>query len=396
LRFRRALRQPQETQARKLEGYVQRNAHTSFGKAHRFDSIRTYEEFSRRVPLSDYNSLEPWIIRIQNGENEVITSELVTHLVPTSGSTGARKLIPFTRELQREFNAAIAPWLVDLQRQFPGLLGGPAYWSITPATKATILEKSAVPIGFDSDTAYLGGTRQWLAKQVMAVPADLQNLDSFEAFRYRSLLHLLRCRELRLISVWHPSFLTLLLDALPVHWENLLSEIAHTRGSLVGRPRCADELCAIGPGEPAKLWPELRVISCWGDGNAETAIAQLETRFSEAFIQRKGLLATEAVVTIPFLGSQLLAVRSHFFEFMDDQGRIRLSHELRKGADYEVVITTGGGLWRYRLQDRVRVTGSLAKTPCLQFLGRSGNVSDRFGEKLVRFGLIPHGVAHHG
>ena len=55
---------------------------------------------------------------------------------------------------------------------------------------------------------------------------------------------------------------------------------------------------------------------------------------------------------------------------------------LREGDEYEVVVTTAGGLWRYRLGDRVCVTDWAEKTPSLRFLGRSGNVSDRFGEKL--------------
>ncbi|HXB60556.1 MAG TPA: GH3 auxin-responsive promoter family protein, partial [Candidatus Acidoferrales bacterium] len=59
-----------------------------------------------------------------------------------------------------------------------------------------------------------------------------------------------------------------------------------------------------------------------------------------------------------------------------------LAHELRKDEIYEVVLTTSGGLWRYRLQDLVQVTGFVGNTPSLHFLGRAGNVSDRYGEKL--------------
>src|SRR5262249_17538877 len=132
LRFRRALREPQSAQRRKLRSLITQNGKTAFGKAHGFDGIRSYEDFTRHVPLSDYSDLELWIERIRRGEKNVLTSDLVTHLVPTSGSTGARKLIPFTSGLQREFNAAIGPWLVDLARRHPAFLGGPAYWSITP------------------------------------------------------------------------------------------------------------------------------------------------------------------------------------------------------------------------------------------------------------------------
>src|SRR5260370_9454095 len=117
LRFRWALRDPHSAQRRKLLDLIKQNVNTAFGKAHGFDAIRSYEDFTRRVPLSDYTAFEPWIDRIRRGEKNVLTHEPVTHLIPTTGSTSGRKLIPFTASLQREFNAAIGPWLADLARQ---------------------------------------------------------------------------------------------------------------------------------------------------------------------------------------------------------------------------------------------------------------------------------------
>src|SRR5436190_15037974 len=101
-RFIRALREPQLTQRRLLRGLLSRDAHTCFGKAHAFERVSSYEEFTQKVPLSDYADFEPWIARIQQGEQNVLTREPVTRLVPTSGSTGGRKLIPFTASLQRQ------------------------------------------------------------------------------------------------------------------------------------------------------------------------------------------------------------------------------------------------------------------------------------------------------
>jgi hypothetical protein len=97
---------------------------------------------------------------------------------------------------------------------------------------------------------------------------------------------------------------------------------------------------------------------------------------------RQGVLATEAFVTIPIGGYHPVAVLSHFFEFIDEQGRVRRVHELREQGTYEVVVTTAGGLWRYRMHDQIQVTGFLHNTPALRFIGRGGNVSDLFGEKL--------------
>ncbi len=381
-RFRAALRAPEKVQARKLHSLLKRNANTAFGKANAFHQIDSYKEFSRRVPLSDYAALEPWLARVRQGEENILTREPVTRLVPTSGSTGARKLIPFTAGLQREFNAAIGPWLVDLTRQSPGLIGGRAYWSITPAMAEQPAQECAVAIGFEADTAYLGHGRRGLVESVMAVPSSVARAKSLETFRYETLLCLISCRELRLISIWHPSFLTMLLDALPALWKCLVQDLEQGSGPLTAEPRRAAELRALDPLKPETLWPDLRVISCWADGAASFGMQDLRQRFPQVLLQPKGLIATEAFVTLPFEGQYPLAISSHFFEFIDSKSQVLTADALREGEEYEVVLTTAGGLWRYRLGDRVRVTGFAENTPSLQFLDRGEDVSDRFGEKL--------------
>ncbi len=129
-------------------------------------------------------------------------------------------------------------------------------------------------------------------------------------------------------------------------------------------------------------WPRLRLISCWGDAQAASLLPDLQAAFPGVTIQPKGLLATEGVVTIPVGASRPLAIRSHFFEFEDETGAVSPSWALRDNAEYAVLLTTGGGLYRYALRDRVRVTGFYRTTPCLEFLGKADNVSDLCGEKI--------------
>ena len=395
--FRRALRRPEETQRRILGNLLSANAESAYGRAHRFGEIRSYAEFREHVPIVDYDDLDPWIARIMRGEQGVLTREPVTRLVPTSGSLCGRKLIPFTAAFQNEINAAIGPWIVDLCREHPSVPFGTAYWSISPAIPISADEKSAVPIGFDDDSAYLGGFKQRLAETTFAVPPILRQVPDIECSRYFTLLSLLREPELRLISVWHPSFLALLLDAMPAWWEELLHDLTSgdcRRASVLPRklrraldaapqPRRANELRRVRPANPHTLWPHLRVVSCWGDGQAAIATGDLQRRLPHASIQSKGLLATEAFVSIPFGGHHPIAVTSHFFEFADARGETLLAHELRPGETYAVVVTTGGGLWRYRLGDLVEVDGFVGPTPSLRFLGRGGSVSDLCGEKLA-------------
>ena len=395
LRFRSALMNPERAQLELLRAHVAQNERTKFGGAHRFSEIKTYSEFVARVPVMDYDQFELWITEIRRGEKNVLTNDPVTRLVPTSGSTAGRKLIPFTTSLQTQFNAAISAWVGNLYLQNPQITLGPAYWSITPAVQMAQGE-SAVPIGFTDDASYLGGARRKLINAVMAVPGELQHVTETETFQYLTLLTLLRSRELRLISVWHPSFLSLLLDLLPGWWDELLHDIERGRSrraqnlapelqklfATAPMARRAKELRQIGHADPTAIWPHLKLISSWGDAYATQPMNELKRRFASTTFQPKGLLATEAFVTIPFGGLHPVAIRSHFFEFLGDDGNTYRAHELRKGAAYEVVVTTAGGLCRYRLRDIVEVNGFLGRTPSLRFLGRAGDISDRAGEKL--------------
>jgi hypothetical protein len=325
----------------------------------------------------DGDALRPWVDRIRRGDARVLTADPVRRLVPTSGSTDARKLIPFTPSLHREFAAAVGPWVVGLFRSDPDLLFGPAYWSVSPAIDLEPAGPSAVPIGFEEDADYLGGTARRLVEAALVVPGDARRAKTIEAFRRRTLVALLLRRDLRLVSVWHPSFLTLLLDALAADWDAVVADVAATdRGR-------ADEVWRAGPHVPTSLWPDLRVVSCWADGQAAGPAAELAARLPGARVQPKGLLATEAVISVPFGEGWPLAVRSHFFEFVDAGGRVRRADELAHDGEYDVLVTTGGGLWRYRLGDVVRVVGRIGRTPSVRFVGRAGIVSDLRGEKLT-------------
>jgi hypothetical protein len=249
----------------------------------------------------------------------------------TSGSSGAKKRIPYTRTLRRQFDKAIAPWIVSLFRSDPRAFAGEAYWSISP--------------GAESDEEVLGPVQRRLVRAVQAVPSSVRL--THENFREETLRHLTRCRTLSLISVWHPSFLDLL----------------------------------AGDLDTEKTWPHLRVISCWADANAAAPAAALAKKFPHATIQPKGLLSTEGFVTVPYDGANVLAYRSHFYEFRAGDG-VRLAHELEIGKRYDVILTTGGGLRRYDTEDIVEVTGYRGQAPVLKFVGRASHVSDHFGEKL--------------
>ena len=399
-RYRRALRAPAVAQERMLLSCLRRNSDTVIGRERRFESIRSVAEYQARVPPVSYDDLAPLVHRAASGEPGVLTRARIERLVPSSGSTAAAKLVPFTADLRGEFTTAIDAWLVDLFLNRPALMGGPAYWSISPANSTdSVREGTAVPVGFDSDSRYLGGARQALARRVLAVPDEVARIGDVDTFRYVTALFLIRARDLRLMSVWHPSFLDGLLDCVEMHRDRLIHDVdrgsisppvtatlpadvnARLASPLAPDPVRAAELRTAGA-HAVEIWPHLSLISCWADGPAQAAAALLAQRCDPIALQPKGLLATEAVVTIPFDGCHPLAICSHFFEFVESGGGVKLAHDLQRGMEYTLLLTTGGGLYRYKLCDRVIVDDFVHETPSLRFLGKDDRVSDLVGEKL--------------
>jgi hypothetical protein len=196
------------------------------------------------------------------------------------------------------------------------------------------------------------------------------------------------------VSVWNPTFFLLLMDRLPELGALLMRELQEPQEHQ--DKRRADVLAAALRARTAEerhtiLWPRLRVISCWSEGHAADPARELARQFPQAEVQGKGVIATEGFVSLPFVGQEgsCLAVRSHFFEFLpvDSHGSFsggdaRLAEELERGQRYAVVLSTGGGLYRYQLHDIVEVIGHRRECPVIRFVGRQAHISDWFGEKL--------------
>jgi hypothetical protein len=374
-----------DVQARLLADLLARNRDTDFGRAHGFRDVRTPRDFQKRVPLSRYEDYAAAVARVAAGEANVLTAERVRLLEPTSGTTVGEKLVPCTDTLRRQFQRAVAPWVADLLWRRPALRRGRAYWSISPALGPPRRTGGGLPVGFDDDAAYFGGLERWALARLLVVPPEVARLPDLERFRYATLLHLLRARDLALISVWSPTFLTALLAPLAEWQERLcadLSRVPHRAAELADIFRSHLSL----PDKLRRVWPRLALISCWADDAAARHVAEVRELFPHVEIQPKGLLATEGCVTFPLLGrpAPVLAVRSHFFEFEPaGGGDCRLAHELEEGGRYRVVLTTGGGLYRYQLRDEVGVVGFEGQAPLLRFLGKADRVSDLVGEKLA-------------
>jgi hypothetical protein len=405
--FERASHSVRETQSNLLREMLSQNAGTDYGKAHDFQTIRTIADFQRQVPLSIYEDYESSITQIRTGKQNVLTRDPVLMLEPTSGSTSAAKLIPYTASLKSQFQRGIGAWIANLFQHRPAVRRGRAYWSISPCLASSSdtyqPESDAVPIGFDDDTAYLTRFQRTAAKHVLAAPSSLSRLDDLRLFQHQTLLRLLLAEDLSLISIWSPTFLLALLERLKVDPDQLCRTLHNgqtdrelpTSLHFSGHPKRARRIISLFEQNDSlsdivrHLWPHLAVISCWTDAAASRPAQQLQDVFPDIEIQPKGLIATEAFVSFPIADHPggALSLTSHFFEFEpiknnESNAGIRLAHQLEEGEQYRVIVTTGGGLYRYQLRDEIHVVGFYNDVPLIRFCGKSDNVSDLVGEKL--------------
>lgn len=381
-RYDRQINRPGEVQGQRLKNLLAKNKTCKYGRKFRFSEIRSIKDFQTQVPLVDYDQLEPWVQEIVQGEKQVLTDEPVVMVEKSGGSTSTSKWIPYTKSLLSEISASTEPWLYDLYTQFPSIKGTTSYWAVSPSTHLQEKTPGGLPVGFQDDTEYFGPLSQWLVRKSLAVPPDVAQISDMKKWRQSTVSYLVKARDLGVVSVWSPTFLLLLLEELENNWSTYKALLP---------PRFCDQLEAQWSEHqrlPTEmLWPQLRLISCWADGVSHQFLPDIRRLFPQVHVQPKGLLATEGVVSIPLeqAGGSVAAITGHFLEFLDLNGssqQTRLVQDLKVGAQYSPVLTTGGGFYRYHLKDVVECVGQWGDTPLLKFLGKLDKVGDICGEKV--------------
>ncbi len=95
--FEAGLKNPAGTQYQVFKHLIKCGKDTSFGKEHHFESILTYEDFIKQVPVREYDDLHPYIERVRRGEEYVLWNEKTRWFARSSGtSSGKSKYIPVT------------------------------------------------------------------------------------------------------------------------------------------------------------------------------------------------------------------------------------------------------------------------------------------------------------
>ncbi|MEE2801506.1 MAG: GH3 auxin-responsive promoter family protein [Bacteroidota bacterium] len=93
---------PIETQNKVFKHLLETASSTDFGNDHNFKSIKTHQEFTKQVPVRDYEDLRPYVDRVVDGESDVLWPGKPLYYAKTSGTTSGAKYIPITKESMPE------------------------------------------------------------------------------------------------------------------------------------------------------------------------------------------------------------------------------------------------------------------------------------------------------
>lgn len=389
--FQRSLQQPEAAQSRVLKRLLVRSACSDFGRCMGLDAGNPRVAFERLQPM-DYAELAAQIKADMAAGTHSFSPDPVRFYERTSGSSGAVKHIPYNRALRNAFDRMFRIWACDLLKSVLKLSSGRVFMSVSPPLLGRVKTEHGVPVGTADDTAYLRRPLALLLRPFLVAPAAALRLREATGFKDVLSAALLAEPKLEVVSVWNPSFWLVLLD----HIERALDRLAPELRAGAMRREGLD--FRFGPIDAARLsviaraprdswtavWSRLQLISCWTEAEAARPAAALRARLAGVPIQGKGLLATEAPISVPLADAPapVPLLDEVYLELAMADGSVRALRQWREGDEGEIVVTQPGGLLRYRLRDRVAVSAFHHACPCLSFLGRAGAVVDLVGEKL--------------
>ena len=317
------------------------------------------------------NSKQPFPLKPQNyqdlvGKIENLTHEKVQFFETTSGSTGAKKRIPYTKSLLKSYERMFVLWADDLINHSDlKLESGKFFMSISPQIGEQVKD----------DRQYLSLPLRTLMSPFLVSNPSSHSAMTTDDFFLQVSLDLLNSPDLEIISIWSPSYFLSFLEFIESNKGTLIGKITSTHSR---------KLLEDSNIQWDKIWPKLKLISCWNEAQAKPSAQLLKQKLGHAKIQGKGLLLTEAPITIPWFEAKgnIPLLTETYLEFLTNEGEILGISELKEGSSYTVITSQINGFLRYNTLDRVKVTGFYFKTPILEFEGRTGNHSDMVGEKL--------------
>ncbi len=88
---------PEATQQKVFNSLLRQAKNTRFGIDHHFEAIDSFEDFSKQVPIRDYEALKTYVDLVVAGEENILWPGKPLYFAKTSGTTSGAKYIPLSK-----------------------------------------------------------------------------------------------------------------------------------------------------------------------------------------------------------------------------------------------------------------------------------------------------------
>ncbi|WP_055069827.1 GH3 auxin-responsive promoter family protein [Clostridium massiliamazoniense] len=386
------------------------NKTTEYGHIHKFQDISTIEDFKMMVPLSDYTNFKDYIDRMANGEKNLLLSDPIEFFSHTSGTTGYQKLIPNTKKSRTN-----ASKYMGLLTQFIVFDYLKYKWTYKKGLMLTdMLETNKSSGGITISSATSGGMRgiKFLIPYIWTSPLEVMKVKDRESSLYLHLLFALEYKDLMYIGGTFISSILDLFRILESNYDKLIYDIK--TGTINKNLNISNELKKaimkkLKPNPERsnylqkefkkgfkniakRIWPNLNVIITVTGGNFSIYDNKVKYYIASIPIYSSAYGASESSIAInPYLNkvSYVLLPDAAFFEFIKENDIFLKNpktynlNELEINQNYEIVVTSFNGLYRYRLGDVIKVIDFYNKSPELIFLYRKNQLLNMVSEKMT-------------
>ncbi|MDB5271768.1 MAG: hypothetical protein JWO58_135 [Chitinophagaceae bacterium] len=353
---------PHDVQDRVFHSLIHKAEKTEWGKRYDYKSIRSYEEYTKRVPVSTYEELYPYIEKILLGTQNVLWPSRIRWFSKSSGTTNDRsKYIPVSPEALTVCHYNGGKDLLSL------------YFQNVPKSQM-----------FKGKNIGIGGTYKRNHMHADSYMGDvsaviLANLPFWAQFARTPSL------KVALMSDWEEKIekhARLTMD------ENVASISGVPTWTIILMERILE---ITGKQNMLEVWPDFEVF--FHGAVAFTPYRELfktffpsdQVNYVETYNASEGFFGIQDQLGT---GDMLLMLDyGIFYEFIpvDDlekeQPRILPLSAVELGKSYAMVISTNSGLWRYSIGDTVRFV-SVAPYR-IRITGRTKHFINVFGEELV-------------
>ena len=352
------IKYPNEVQQEVLQDLLGFAKKTKIGYQYDYSSINRYSEFARRVPIVTYEDLAEEIAAGRQGEDNILWPTPIKWYAKSSGTTNAKsKYIPVSVEALEDCHYKAGKDMLSL------------YINNNPEAQL-----------FNGKTLRLGGSQELYQNERNAF-GDLSAIMT-DNLPFWAELNCTPSLKVSLMSEWESKMKAIIAES---SQENVTGLMGVPSWMLVLLHKLLDQ----NPGKSLKdIWPNIEVYFHGGvsfrpyRSQYESLLKDHSLQFYEIYNASEGFFAIQDRNGL----DELLLMLDYgiFYEFIplgeDDSAIIPLD-QVQLGQRYTLVITTNGGLWRYKIGDVVQFT-SLSPYR-IQIAGRTKHYINAFGEELV-------------